>query len=73
MSGPARPGLERAPMAELARRTAMQRKSSEQKGHGRFVRAATPGLWRKNLSAEEQALVHDILGEKLLELGYAAR
>jgi hypothetical protein len=33
-------------------------------------RSATPGLWRENLSAEESALAHEIMGEKLTDLGY---
>ena len=36
-----------------------------------FVRTAAPGQWREKLSAQEQAIVHDIIGEKLVELGYA--
>jgi hypothetical protein len=66
-------GLETEPILANARLTAMERKSGGEMGQGTFVRAASPGLWRKNLSAEEQATVHDILGEKLLELGYGAR
>ncbi len=33
-------------------------------------RSATPGLWRENLSERESALAHEIMGEKLAELGY---
>jgi hypothetical protein len=33
-------------------------------------RSATPGLWRENLSEEESALAHEIMGEKLADLGY---
>jgi hypothetical protein len=33
-------------------------------------RAATPGLWRKNMTTEETALAEEIMGEKLAELGY---
>jgi hypothetical protein len=33
-------------------------------------RAANPGLWRENLTKEESALAHEIMGEKLAELGY---
>ena len=42
------------------------------RGPGRFVRAGSPGLWRENLSADEQALLAEILGPKLRELGYDA-
>lgn len=41
------------------------------KGAGTPRRAATPGLWRTNLSSAEQAAVREIMGEKLSELGYA--
>lgn len=40
------------------------------KGAGTPRRAATPGLWRTNLSGEEQAEMGEIMGEKLAELGY---
>jgi len=40
------------------------------RGPGRDMRAATPGLWRQNLDATEQALMHEIMGDKLAELGY---
>jgi hypothetical protein len=33
-------------------------------------RAAAPGLWRENLTESESALAHEIMGEKLAELGY---
>jgi hypothetical protein len=33
-------------------------------------RAATPGLWRRNLDQSERALAHEIMGGKLEELGY---
>lgn len=36
----------------------------------RTVRAAQPGLWRENLTEEEQAAAHEIMGPKLAELGY---
>lgn len=42
------------------------------RGPGRFVRAGSPGLWRENLSADEQAVLAEILGPKLRELGYEA-
>ena len=41
-----------------------------QRGTGRHVRKAAPGSWRENLSAEEQAALLDVLGEKVRELGY---
>lgn len=42
----------------------------EIRGPGRFVRAATPGLWRQNLSAAEQEVLNRVCGEGLAYLGY---
>jgi hypothetical protein len=64
-------GLNEEPIVKFAEATAVERLRSDQIGQGRFTRTAAPGQWRKNLSAQEQALVHDIIGEKLSELGYA--
>ena len=43
---------------------------AEERGSGKVSRAATPGLWRENLTAAEQQLVIELLGEKLEEFGY---
>lgn len=40
------------------------------RGRRKGVRAASPGLWRQNLSADEQAAMGKILGAKLAELDY---
>ena len=40
------------------------------RGQGKFARAATPGLWRENLTAEEQTLIHETIGDALVKLGY---
>lgn len=40
------------------------------RGKRKGVRAASPGLWRENMTAAEQSLMHRILGSKLTELGY---
>jgi hypothetical protein len=55
----------------VAEATAREQLRTDQIGQGKFVRTAAPGQWRRNLSAQEQAMVHDIIGEKLVELGYA--
>lgn len=44
--------------------------TNEPTGPAEFARAATPGLWRKNLSAEEQQLAEEIMGDRLADLGY---
>jgi hypothetical protein len=43
---------------------------AELRGPDKFFRAAQPGLWRENLSADEQAAVERVIGPKLRELGY---
>jgi hypothetical protein len=42
------------------------------RGPGTPRRAATPGLWRQNLTAAEREAVLAIIGPKLVELGYKA-
>jgi hypothetical protein len=42
----------------------------DERGPQSFFRAASPGLWRENLTEDEQRAVMDILGAKLGELGY---
>jgi hypothetical protein len=58
--------------AEVARRHAFERIPEEERGSGKFHRAATPGLWRQNMGADEQELLHEVMGDKLRELGYDA-
>lgn len=47
-----------------------ERLPAEHRGPGKIFRAATPGLWRENLSDEEQAVVDRVIGSKLRDLGY---
>jgi Sulfotransferase family len=54
----------------IARDHSYERVSSVDKGGGKEVRAAKPGGWRVNLSAEEQKAMLEIMGEKLAELRY---
>lgn len=42
----------------------------EHKGPTKFFRSASPGKWRENLTAEEVAILHEVMGRKLGELGY---
>ena len=42
------------------------------RGRRKGVRAASPGLWRENLTAGEQAAIEELIGPKLRELGYEA-
>ncbi len=49
---------------------AFGRLPAAQRGPGQFFRSAQPGLWRENLSADEQDAVERVLGAKLRQLGY---
>ncbi len=40
------------------------------KGPTKPLRAATPGLWRENMSDEERRVMNEIMGETLERLGY---
>lgn len=42
----------------------------DERGTGKFVRAASPGLWRKNMTRDEQDVMQEVMGEKLRELAY---
>jgi hypothetical protein len=39
-------------------------------GPTEVVRAARPGLWRENLSSQEQRVAEEIMGDRLSDLGY---
>jgi Sulfotransferase family len=58
--------------AEVASRHAFERIPEEERGSGKFHRAATAGLWRQNMTDAEQTTLHEVMGEKLQELGYDA-
>ena len=65
--------VSRGHLAGIADRHAYEHVSDAEKGEGRPVRAASPGAWRTNMTAEEQRAMLEIMGEKLAELGYAQR
>jgi hypothetical protein len=44
--------------------------ANEPTGPTEFARAASPGLWRQNLSSEERRIAEEIIGERLAGLGY---
>lgn len=65
-------GLERAPSSidEIIERHAFSAAPAGERGASESKRAATPGLWRDNLSGGERELVEEILGERLTRFGY---
>ena len=68
-------GLEMSDAELLATldRHAFENVPAERRGSLEFFRAASPGLWRENLSAEEQAAMEEVIGPKLSELGMRRR
>jgi hypothetical protein len=59
-------------LRDLVERHAFEALPAEDRGPQKFFRAASPGLWRENLSEEEQEAVQRVIGPKLGELGYEA-
>jgi Sulfotransferase family len=55
---------------EVVAAHSFQRIPADQRGASKPERFAQPGLWRKNLSAEEQAVAAEIMGPRLAALGY---
>jgi hypothetical protein len=65
-------GVSEAELREIAGRHAFESAPHERRGPGKDMRAASPGLWRENLTDDEQRRMHEIMGAKLSELGYEA-
>jgi hypothetical protein len=65
---PARPELIDAAVERLS----FESVPAEARGPGKFARAASPGLWRKNMAVGEQQAIERIAGAKIAELGYLA-
>jgi hypothetical protein len=57
-------------IAAMVEKHAFDALPPEQRGPQKFFRAASPGLWRENLSREEQDAMQKVIGPKLRELGY---
>lgn len=57
-------------VAAAVERESFERVPESERGPGRQIRAATPGLWRKNLTAPEQELIGRLLGAQRERLGY---
>jgi len=64
-------GLDRDGLREVVARHSFDEVPTAERGPRRAVRSANPGGWRKNLGPEEQAAMHDALGEALAAFGYA--
>jgi hypothetical protein len=55
---------------EIAARHSFAEVPDRKRGPGRARRAATPGQWRESLTPQEAQLAHEIMGQRLAELGY---
>jgi hypothetical protein len=64
--------IDDAELDVLVEGSSFERLPEEARGADQFFRAASPGLWRENLAADEQAALEDTIGPKLRELGYSA-
>jgi hypothetical protein len=62
--------IDAAAVERIVARHAFDSIATEKRGSQQFYRAATPGLWRENLSQDERDVMHRIIGPKLNELGY---
>jgi hypothetical protein len=65
-------GLEPALAPQVASRHRFEHLPAESRGPLHEARAASPGSWRQNLSPQEQAAMHEALGETLARAGYRA-
>jgi hypothetical protein len=63
-------GLRARGLREIVASHAFDRLPDGLRGPLRERRLATPGSWREHLSRAEQAAMHEVLGEVLLEAGY---
>lgn len=59
-------------LRDLVDQRSFERLRPAETGAQSFARSASPGRWRENLGADEQAAMHAIFGAKLAELGYEA-
>ncbi|MGN6216681.1 MAG: sulfotransferase [Solirubrobacterales bacterium] len=65
-------GLDPAPVPEVVERHRFEKLDRGKRGRRRFIRQAQPGGWRDNLTAIEQAAMHEAMGDALAEFGYEA-
>ncbi|HEX6229888.1 MAG TPA: sulfotransferase, partial [Solirubrobacterales bacterium] len=63
-------GLKREGLDEVVARHSFERLPSDARGPRSETRSARPGSWRENLSAEEQAAMHEVMAATLAEFGY---
>lgn len=57
-------------IGDFVERLSFESLPEHDRGSGRFARAASPGLWRENLTDEEQRAVTKVLASTLESMGY---
>ncbi|HEU5061956.1 MAG TPA: sulfotransferase [Solirubrobacterales bacterium] len=65
-------GVDTARVPEVVEAHRFEKLPRAARGPRSFTRQARPGGWRDNLSPEEQAAMHEALGDALAEFGYVA-
>jgi Sulfotransferase family len=65
-------GIEAAPprLREIAVAHDYERVPSHEKGASKEIRAAEPGGWERHMTAAEQQAMYEVMGERLVEVGY---
>ena len=43
---------------------------SKEKGESKEIRSADPGGWQQHMSAAEQQAMYEVMGERLVDVGY---
>jgi hypothetical protein len=68
----ARFGIRVAParLGEIARTHEYDRVPSDEKGASKEIRAAEPGGWQRHMTPMEQRAMYEVMGERLVEVGY---
>lgn len=64
-------GLDGGRAPEVAARHRFERLPAKKRGPRRRQRSARPGSWQQNLTAAEQAAVHEEISDALAEFGYS--
>jgi hypothetical protein len=57
-------------LAAIVDRGAFASLPEDQRGPGKFARAASPGLWRERFTIAEQSVLTRVMGDQLASLGY---
>jgi hypothetical protein len=57
-------------LREIARVHEFSSVPSEEKGSSKEIRSAKPGGWQRHMSAAEQQAMYEVMGERLVEVGY---